>query len=247
MIATKRRTGTHQGFARLLGVVAAAGLLAGSAQAAPITYTFQSGEIRVEASTGGEVLGISDVETLDGLQVTIDTDATGTGNGGLTSMLLTSGGPVSFTLDPAYAEYDFMSLTDITLSGSGDLNLLMAGPPDIFTYLADPLSFAATLSADDFEDVAADISGLAISSVTDATGFITLDPIDAVTTGLFMQGVTIGHITLGEGNAPLVLKADFMFVGEGVIPEPDSARLMAVGVVIVGLAGLARWRAMAAA
>lgn len=246
MIAMKRRTGTRRVWTGLLGVVAAAGLLAGSAEAAPITYTFQSGEIRVEASTGGAVLGISDIETLDGFQVTLDTDATGTGNGGLTSMLLTSGGPVSFTLDPAYAGYDFMSLTDITLSASGDLNLLISGPPDIYTYLADPLTLSATLSADDFENVAPDISGMAISSVTDATGFITLDPIDAITTGLFMQGVTIGHITLGEGNDPLVLKADFVFVGEGVIPEPDSARLMAVGVLIVGLAGLARFRAAAA-
>jgi hypothetical protein len=230
----------------LLAAVASMVVAAGSVEAAPITYTFQSGQIRVEASTGGAVLGLSDVETLDGFQVTLDTDALGAGGGGLTSMELTSDGPVSFTLDPSYAEYDFMSLSDITLSGSGDLNLLVSGPPDVYTYLANPLELSATLDADDFEDVATDLSGVAISSVTDATGFITLDTIDAVTTGLFMQGVTIGQIDLGDGSDPLVLKADFVFVGEGVIPEPNGAWLMGVGVALVGLAGLGRYRSIAA-
>jgi len=238
MIATT----TRSAWMGLLATVAAVGGLAGSAQAAPITYYFQSGQIRVEASTGGAVLGLSDLETLDGFAVTLDTDALGPGGGGLTSMLLTSGGPVEFTLDPSYAEYDFMSLADITLSGSGDLNLLVSGPPDVYTYVADPLTLSATLDADDFENVAPDLTGVAISSVTNGTGFITLNPIDATTTGLFMQGVTIGQIMLGEGNDPLVLKADFVFVGEGVIPEPNGARLMGIGIVIVGLAGMSRHR-----
>jgi len=235
-------TTTRSAWMGLLASVASMGILAGSAQAAPITYQFQSGQIRVEASTGGAVLGLSDVTSLDGFAVTLDTDFLGAGGGGLVSMLLTSGGPVDFILDPAYAEYDFMSLSDISLSGSGDLNQLVSGPPDVFSYVADPLSLSATLDADDFEDVAADLTGLAIASVTDATGFITLNPIDATTTGLFMQGVTIGQLTLGDGNDPLILKADFMFVGEGVIPEPDSARLMGLGVLIVALVSAGRYR-----
>jgi hypothetical protein len=222
------------------------GLLAGSAQAAPITYYFQSGQIRVEASTGGSVLGLSDLENLDGFSVTLDTASLGTGGNGLVSMLLTSGGPVSFTLDPAYAEYDAMSLADITLSGSGDLNLLVSGPPDVYSYLADPLTLSATLDAEDFDNVAPDLTGIAISSVTDATGFITLNQLDATTTALYMQGVTIGQLTLGENSDPLVLKADFVFVGEGVIPEPNGARLMGLGVAIVLLAGFGRNRVFGA-
>lgn len=231
----------------LLAAVATLAFAAGSAHAAPIMYTFQSGQIRVEASTDGTVVGLSNVETLDGFAVTLDTDALGPGNGGLTSMLLTSGGPVSFTLDPDYAGYELLSLSDITLSGSGDLNLLVAGPPDVYSYVADPLNLAATLDATDLDAIEPDIVDLAIASTTDATGFITLNPIDDVTTGLFMQGVTIGQINLGEGNDPLVLKADFVFVGEGVIPEPNSARLMALGVLIVGVAGASRFRALNAA
>ena len=238
MIATT----TRSGWMGLLATVASVGLLAGSAQAAPITYTFQSGQIRVEASTGGAVLGLSDVESLDGFAVTLDTASLGSGGNGLVSMLLTSGGPVSFTLDPAYAEYDAMSLADITLSGSGDLNLLVSGPPDIYSYLADPLTLSATLDATDFDDIAPDLTGVAISSVTKATGFITLNQLDATTTGLYMQGVTIGQITLGEGSDPLILKADFAFVGEGVIPEPNGAWLMGVGVAIVALSGIGRSR-----
>jgi len=215
-------------------------VLATGAEAAPMEYVFQSGQIRIEASHGGEVLGLSDLETLDGFSVVIDTDALGPGAGGLTSMLLTSGGAVSFTLDPDYAGYDAMSLSDITLAGSGDLNLLVSGPPDLYSYVADPLTLSATLDADDFEDVATDITGLAIESVTDGTGFITLDTAQSA---LLLQGVTIGSITLGDQD-PLVLKADFVF--QGVIPEPDGARLMAVGVLIVGLAAWARRGAFAA-
>lgn len=231
MIATTRRSWMG-------GLLAAAVTLAwaGGAAAAPMEYVFVSGQIRVEASTGGQVLGLSDLETLDGFSVVIDTDATGAGNGGLVSMLLSSGGPVDFALDPAYAEYDYMSLSDITLSGSGDLNLITSGPPELYTYIADPLELSATLDADDFEDVAADITGMAIQSITTGSGFISLDTVNSA---LFLQGVTIGTLTLGDAD-PLVLKADLMFMGEGVIPEPDGARLMAVGVLLVGLFGLGR-------
>jgi hypothetical protein len=237
MIATT----TRKGWMASLVVLATTLVAAAGAEAATMEYLFQSGQIRVQASTGGQVLGLSDLETLNGFSVTLDTGATGIGGGGLTAMLLTSGGPVDFNLDPAYAEYDFMSLSNISLSGSGDLNLLISGPPDIYTYTVDPLTLSAILDADDFEDVAADITGLAIASVTDGSGFITLD---TAASTLFLQGVTIGSITLGN-SAPLVLKADFVFVGEGVIPEPDGARLMGLGVLIVGLAGASRQRTLA--
>ena len=212
---------------------------------------FQSGQIRVEASTSGEVVGLSDLSTLDGFAVVVDTDATGPGGGGLVSMLLTSGGGVDFFLDPSYAGYDFMSLADISLSGSGDISYVVSGPQDLYTYTADPLTLSATLSAQDLDGVVGDISGLAIESTSTGEGFL------AVGAALFIYGVTIGTVTF-DGHDPLVLKADAMFIGEeasagstagfigqGVIPEPDSARLMGVGVLIVGLAGASRFRSAA--
>lgn len=221
-----RATTTFRGWLAF-AVVAVLGF-AGGAQAAPITYVFQSGQIRVEASSGAQTLGISDVSTLDGFSVTIDTDS-----GELTSMLLYSGGPVEFSLDPTYAGYDFMSLTDIMLSGSGDLSLIASGPPDLYSYTVNPLEFEATLDASG--PSVADLIGMAIASTTDGSGFIVLDEANS---SLSMQGVTIGEITLGDESETLVLKADFVFAG--VIPEPNGAWLMAVGVLIVALAGMGR-------
>lgn len=220
-----------RGWTRWLAGVAVLGLAAG-AQAAPMTFVFQSGQIRVQSSTGGQVLGVSNLAALDGFSVTIDTDA-----GTLVSMLLTSAGPVDINLGTPYAGYDFMSLTDLSLSGGpGALNLIIAGPPDLYSYTVDPLTFAATLDATG--PSVADIEDMAIASVTDGSGFISLD---TAASALFLQGVTIGQIGPfdGEGNT-LVLKADFVFVGEGVIPEPNGAHLMALGIVVVALAGAGR-------
>jgi len=220
-----------RGWTRWLASLAVLGFAAG-AQAAPMTYVFQSGQIRVQASSSSQVLGLSNLAALDGFSVTIDTDA-----GTLVSMLLTSGGPVDIALTPEYAGYDFMSLTDLSLSGGpGTLDLLIAGPPDLYTYSVDPLTFAATLDATG--PAVADIEGMAIASVTDGSGFISLD---TAASALFLQGVTIGQIgPFGDEGNSLVLKADFVFVGEGVIPEPNGARLMGLGVLVVALAGIGR-------
>jgi hypothetical protein len=220
-----------RGWIRGLASLAVLGFAAG-AQAAPMTFVLQSGQIRVQSSTGGQVLGLSNLAALDGFSVTIDTAA-----GSLVSMLLTSSGPVDIDLSPTYAGYDFMSLSDLSLSGGpGTLNLLIAGPPDLYTFMVDPLTFAATLDASG--PSVADIDGMAIASVTDGSGFVSLD---TAASALVLQGVTIGQIgPFGDEANTLVLKADFVFVGEGVIPEPNGAHLMAVGVLVVALFGIGR-------
>jgi hypothetical protein len=221
----------RRGWTRWLASLAVLGFAAG-AQAAPMTYMFVSGQLRVQSSTGGQVLGVSNLAALDGFSVVIDTTA-----GTLDSMLLSSAGPVEINLGAEYGGYDFLRLTDITLEGGpGDLNLVIAGPPDLFTYTVDPLTFAATLDATG--PSVADIDDLAVASVTDGSGFMSLD---TAASALILQGVTIGRLGPfeGEPNA-LVLKADFVFIGEGVIPEPNGAHLMAVGVLVVALAGASR-------
>ncbi len=210
---------------------------AGTATAAPMTYVFQSGQIRVEASTGASVLGLSNLAQLDGSSVTIDAEA-----GVLNDLDLTSSGPVDITLTPGYLGLTAMTLTDLSLSGGpGALNLLMAGPPDLYSYQIDPLNFSANLDASNGGGQV--IDDLAISTDTDGSGFISLD---TVASALFLQGVTIGEISpadlgiVGAGADNLVLKADFVFVGEGVIPEPNSARLMGLGVLVVAAAAIGR-------
>lgn len=226
----------RKGWMAWLAAVALLGASA-TATAAPMTYLFQSGQIRVEASSGAQVFGLSNLADLDGFSVTLDTEASV-----LNSMLLTSGGPVSIALSPGYGGYDAMTLTDISLSGGpGTLDLLMAGPPALYRYQVDPLTFAATLDATG--PAVVDIDALAISAVTDGSGFISLD---TAASALFLQGVTIGEISsadlgiVGGPSDTLVLKADFVFVGQGVIPEPNGARLMGLGILIVGLAGFGR-------
>jgi len=224
-------------------VVALAGTIAaGAASADPMTYTFQSGQIRVEASTGATVLGLSSLVPLDGSSVTIDTDA-----GTLNDLSITSSGPVDITLSPAYLDLVSLTLTDLALSGGpGALSLIAAGPPDLFSYHVDPLLFAANLDASAAGGLV--IDDLALATNTGGSGFISLD---TVTSSLFLQGVTIGQISpldlgLTDTSADdLVLKADFTFTAGGVIPEPDGARLMGLGILIVAVAGLAHRRRMA--
>lgn len=207
-------------------------LTAGSAHAIPQTYQFESGLFSLLASTGGEVLATSGSSSLDGLAVVIDV-----AENRIDSMVLTSAGPVSFTLNDPYAGYDEISLANITLSGGpGDLTFFAAIPPTtVYTYTIDPLDFSADVSATSSVPGPPDMSDVPVSSSTAGGGTLYHNP-DA--SALFLNGITIGTLgPFGNEADPIVLKADFVFVGSGVIPEPHGVALMSVGVLVVTLLG----------
>ena len=211
-------------------LLAAATLLAVSAQASPITYAFTSGQVTLTATVGGTPVAGPAVIVLNGNSVVLDQVANT-----LNSISLSAGASATIPISPAYSGYtsihfDFLSLT----ASNGTVSLFDPGPPQGYDYT---------------------IGNVAVSGQFDATNtnsLLTLTnkpfslPSQPASGQLFVDGgadIGLNGITLLSidpdgpgGNPPLVVKGDFLFVG--AVPEPGTALLFGLG--LAGVASVRR-------
>jgi hypothetical protein len=217
-------------YAGILGL----GLALGGApsSAAPITYLFVSGDVTLVASQDNSILAGPVNVALSGVSVTVDTAALA-----LNSLTFTVGSTGSLTLSPDYAGYDTFNLDGAIVSGtSGALTFVALGPPDEygFTITASVTGQFDASSPTDPAPPNINNAPFTLPSAA-ASGTIFVDGND-----LYLTSFTIGEIDPDGpgGEAPLLVKGDFVFVG--VVPEPTTAMLLGGG--LVALAGVARRR-----
>lgn len=217
--------------ARIFGklfLVAAATLLAASAQAAPITYLFTGGQVTVTATVGGNPVAGPVTIALNGSAVQIDEPTT------LNYMILTIGTSGSISISPAYLGYTSINIDFATLSAfAGTLSLFDPGPPAGYSYSIGPVNIVGQFDADNVNNIF-DLSNQPFGfSNPSASGTLFVD----TNVALALDGITLGSIDPdGPGGMdPLVLKGDFVF--EGTVPEPGTVLLLALG-----LAGIAARR-----
>ena len=218
-------------FTGLFGLVLALGAV--PSEAVPITYVFVSGDVTLVASQSNTVIAGPVNVGLSGVSVTVDTGASTLNS---LSFAVGSTGPV--TLSPTYAGYDTFNLDGAIVSGTGGtLSLVALGPPDEY-------SFSITLGVTGQFDASSPTDPIppnlnnALFTLPGAagSGTIFIDGND-----LYLTSFTIGEIDPdgAGGEAPLLVKGDFIFVG--VVPEPTTALLLGGG--LLALAGVARRRA----
>jgi hypothetical protein len=205
-------------------LMAATVLFAASAQAIPIVYVLDSGQVTVTATVSGNPVAGPVVIPLTGTLVTVDEGALQ-----LTSIQLAAANPSgAITISPSYLGFTSINIDFATLSASGGtLSVFDPGPPVGYNYSIAPVTIAGQFDATNI---------IPANSLTNqpfgfinalATGDIYVDTGVAIA----LNGITLGSIDPdGPGGAdPLVLKGDFLF--QGVIPEPGTAILLGLGLV----------------
>lgn len=202
-------------------LLAATTLFAASAQALPIAYLFTGGSVTITATVGGNPVAGPATIGLTGTVVRIDEGALV-----LNRIELATGSSGSIAIAPPYLGFTSINIDFANLLAlNGTLSLFDPGPPNGYNY---------------------SINNVAVSGQFDATNVIPMNSINNAPFGfvnpaasgtlyvdtnvaLVLDGITIGSIDPdGPGGFdPLVLKGDFIF--EGVVPEPGTAMLLALG------------------
>lgn len=212
-----------------------AGLLLSSLfafQASATTFSFLGGNVRVTAfrSDAPGTLLVDEVFPLSGSFV----DFSSTAPIGLTNFLLTI--PQSgFLLSSPYGGYDDIVIESVTLTpGTGYTTSGVSTGAFSFDVDGSPVEVNAVYSAIDTSGTNAPISYAALPTFT--TGFN-----GTVVTDLMvfqLNGLTIGQIPGAwvpvPETADLIVKGDITFFG--VVPEPATGTLVAVGLLGVALA-----------
>jgi hypothetical protein len=217
-----------------LGLAVAFG--AASASATPVTYNFTGGQVTVAAFVGNSATPIGGpvVLSLTGISVTVDEMALT-----LNAVNFSVGTSGNLTLSPDYNGYDTVNLDFANVSGfGGTLVSVDIGPPAEYSFLIGGVTVSGQLDASGpFPAPPITDQLFSIPNVT-GSGTIFIDG-----SQLFLDGITLGAIDPDGPNFgvdPLVIKGDFIFIGE--VPEPGTALLLGFG-----LAGLARARRRARA
>jgi len=197
-----------------------------SALADPVRYEFESGFVTLTASVGGVDIGGPVTADLDGIQVTVDEDVPE-----LVSIALRAPGPIHMSLSPDHLGYTSIVISDLGLSGGSGLLAQVGTPaPDVTEYffLVNPLVANAIVSADGTTPALVEVPG---SGGGPGSGSLF---IASALNQLSLSGITIGLFEVEGFDAPIELKADFVFSGSP-IPEPGAALLFALGFATLAL------------
>ncbi|MBW2271963.1 MAG: PEP-CTERM sorting domain-containing protein [Deltaproteobacteria bacterium] len=199
-------------------------VLAGAAQAAPITYGFVAGTATITASTAsGSVLGATTID-LDGAFAEFDANPAGplaadlvdfritTADSGVIVLSIPWGGAPSFTI-----------LSAELTPGAGYSTTNATGTIPFFNIDAGPVD------VNGFYDAGVGATPVAATSAAISA---------AVQTNLFQMGIvgftlfTLDADDFGE-NEDLTVKADITWFG--AVPEPSTGLLLAFGLGLMGL------------
>jgi hypothetical protein len=219
--------------ARNLLLAAAITVFAASAQAAPITYLFLSGQVTVTATVGGNPVAGPATIALTGSAVQVDETALL-----LNYVLLSTGSSGSISINPNYLGYTSINIDSAALSAfNGTIVQFDPGPPAGYSYSIGPVNVTGQFDAVNLNPMM-DITDQPFGFVNpSASGTLFVDTNVAIA----IDGITLGSIDPdGPGGVdPLVLKGDFFF--EGVVPEPGTALLLGLG--LAGVASMGRRKA----
>jgi hypothetical protein len=211
--------------------VGGAAAFASAAGALPVTYNFTGGDVTITATVGGSTVAGPVTVGLTGTQVTIDESLNY-----MNSFQFTVGTSGSVTISPAYLGFTSINIDFASINASGgSLTFLDPGPPKEYGYSIGPVTVSGQFDA---------VHTIPANSLNDMYfGFVNASAsgtifVDSVNGELFLDGITLGEIDPDGpgGQAPLILKGDFVFTG--IVPEPGTALLLGMG--IAGLAGLRR-------
>lgn len=200
-------------FSGLLGLAVV--LSAAPASATPVVYTFVSGDVSLFASSGGSPVGGPVNVALSGVSVTVDEAA-------LTVPSLSFTVGTTGTIPVSYGSFTSFNLDFASLTGTGGTLVLNdVGPPTEY-------GFSMTVNlAGQFDASPPTLTNIPFSIPgASGDGLIFIDGNE-----LTLSSITIGAIDPdGPGGlAPLLVKGDFIFVGQ--VPEPGTALLLGSGLM----------------
>ena len=202
---------------------------AADTQAAPITYTFQSGTITLSASVGGQLVGTPVTVALDGQQVTVDESVLT-----LDSFQFTLS-DTTLTLTTPYGGYDTIHLDSMSVTASnGSLTFLPpADNPQEYGFQVGPVQVSGQYDATGSGAPISDTAFVFQNPSASGSLFVGSGPGGGT---LSLDGITVGAFLTSGEQQPLVLKADITFQGaSSVVPEPGAIALFAMGLGVISL------------
>jgi len=227
------------GFAARGSALVAALLLAQSASALPETYVLAAGSATVtvhDVNPDGTLTQIGGplAMSLNGVQVTIDEDP---GLLLVTELNLTTLGPWVLAVDPSRTGgFDTITIQHAgLLSTNGSLSLLEDGNPRVYDYTVGPVTVTSSIVASGvFVPVPVPLELVLTTASAGGTMFVEDNDLQSAT--LTLDGITIAEVISPLSGGRTVVKADFVFEGRNVVPEPHAVVLFALGGGIIAYA-----------